>query len=57
MEILNKLLALASAHPELTALILSMGMELLTRKIPGSITFLHALSKLLDKVPGLENKK
>lgn len=57
MEILNKLLALAGAHPELTALLLGAGVELLSRKIPGSITFLHALSKILDKIPGLENKK
>ena len=57
MEKLNLILAWASAHPEISALILGTAIELITRKIPGSITFLHALSKVLDKVPGLENKK
>ena len=57
MELFNQALKFLSDNPEIAALAGGALIELITRKIPGAITFLHAISKLLDLLPGLKNKK
>ena len=56
MDNFAKALNWALANPEISGGLLLIGVEFLSRKIPGSITFLHLLSKVLDKIPGLKNK-
>lgn len=56
MEYANIILKWASEHPEITGALLLAGVELISRKVPGTITFLHVLSKVLDMIPGLKNR-
>lgn len=57
MDKFKPLLDWAATHPEALIAAGAFAIEILTRKLPGTITALHMLSKILDKVPGLENKK
>ena len=56
MDKIQPIIAWLLANPEISGGLLLIGVEFLSRKIPGSITFLHLLSKVLDKIPGLKNK-
>ena len=56
MEYFNLVLTWAVAHPEISGALLLATIELVSRKVPGTITFLHALSKVLDMIPGLKNR-